>query len=201
VVSIRPASGGDAYVVTAHDVLWLSRAVEAEGSPREIVACALVNAFVLLYRRRVYNTLAEFVRAYSQPINPRWFLGGDLLAKETERLRRLGRESEADAQESAARKREHVHATRTQFGAKTREAVARALASSWRSDITDFAAPSLDATGRGMVPRSDPKPGENRFWTRLPGWGGYVVEGASSGGGAALVALAVGALLAKRLVG
>lgn len=68
---------GKTYEVTADDLTWLLRAVEAEGEPRSVVAKALVGRFLWLLPRSSYRTLADFVQAYSQPVNPRWLPGGD----------------------------------------------------------------------------------------------------------------------------
>lgn len=65
------------YEPTDEDRLVLARAVAHEGRPQRGVAWTLVQRFALLHPK-YYQTLADFVRAYSQPINPRWFPDGDL---------------------------------------------------------------------------------------------------------------------------
>jgi hypothetical protein len=123
------------------------------------------------------QTLAQLVRSYAQPVNPRWFVTGDLyLAK----LR-------TEAEHARALARERVHSARTSFDAGVERAVAAALARPFLSDVTDYAGPTVDASAR-YVARSPVVPGENRFWTRAAGWPGYVVDGA---GGAAWGPLAV----------
>jgi len=67
-------SGEVHYVLTAADFLDLARAVEYEGPPKLGVAWTLIQRFAYLYP--VYPTLSKFVKAYSQPVNPRWFPSG-----------------------------------------------------------------------------------------------------------------------------
>jgi hypothetical protein len=95
------------YSATDDDALWLARAVAHEGSPMDAVAWALVQRFALLYP--TYPTVAALVKAYAQPINPRWFPHGDLHAK---RLRQLASDPRRQADELArARRREQYAQT------------------------------------------------------------------------------------------
>lgn len=161
---------GGRYDVTGADRLWLTRAVEAEGPPQLGVAQALVNGFCAMQSKgRWRKPLADWVRAYAQPVNPRWYVGGDLY---------LLAWHSADASERlyaqrAAHAREVKHSARTQFSAPVLAAVQLALSTTFASDVTDYAAPHIDATGKGYVPRSAPLRGINRMWSRLPGWTGY----------------------------
>lgn len=170
---------GGQYSVTDADRLWLSRAVEAEGPPRDRVARALVNGFAYARSKGKYSgSLMGWVRAYAQPVNSRWFTSGDLFKKHL---------AQAPAEERAeltrrAYTREAKHATRTEFTPETVAAVNEALSGVYASDVTDYAAATLDATHKGYVPRSVAKVGENRFWTRAVGWTGYRwVDGGSDG--------------------
>lgn len=107
--------------IRPQDQLWLLRAVEAEGAPREMVAQALVNRWAYLVDHgyaQHFPTLASLVRAYAQPVNPRWYPGGDLHTGALER----GQDTEA-----RARTRRDVHSTRSAFAASTRAAVRRAM--------------------------------------------------------------------------
>lgn len=107
--------------IRPQDQLWLLRAVEAEGAPKEMVAQALVNRWAYLYDHgyaEQYPTLASLVRAYAQPVNPRWFPGGDLHVRALERGQ--------DTEQRAAKRRD-VHSTRSLFSASTRAAVRRAM--------------------------------------------------------------------------
>lgn len=187
--------GGKTYAPTADDELWLKRAVEAEGPNAHQVARALVNGFGFVFASgtyaTAYPTLAHFVRAYAQPINPRWFPEGDLF------LKSVGGAPTAADIAKAARRRD-MHATRNTFSADTIDAVREALSTSYPSDVTDYAAPTLDASKKGMVARSEATPGVNRLWTRKAGWPGYAVDGAVSGGLGTLLALALALYLATR---
>lgn len=123
----RPISSpkGKQLAVTADDRLWLARAVEAEGAPRDLVAQVLVNRWAWLADEHpgLYPTLTSLVRAYAQPVNPRWYPTGDLFAKRLERAP----EDERDALRAQAERREAVHSARTTFSARTDAAVTQAL--------------------------------------------------------------------------
>jgi hypothetical protein len=153
------AKGARAYVVTADDVLWLSRAVEAEGPPTKLVARALVNLFAWFRARHPGSayaaSLAALVRGYAQPVSPKW-------------------ENEGTA---AQRERRREARERVAFSDSTVEAVREALGQGWALDWTDYAAPTLDASSKGYQPRTEAVRGKNRFWTRAPGWTGYAVTG------------------------
>lgn len=72
--------------VTDDDRLWLARAVEAEGEPRDLVAQTLVNRWAWLVDQGAFRaSLGELVRQYAQPVNPRWFPDGDLAIAEMQR--------------------------------------------------------------------------------------------------------------------
>lgn len=175
-MTVALSAKGAAYTVTPVDVLWLSRAVEAEGEPRARVASALVNLFMRARARGSKQSLASLVRAYAQPVNPRWYPDGDLHI--------AAKKAGKDTAEKAAR-RLAVHSTRTAFAAKTKAAVESALMGAHAHDVTDYAAPHIDGAKKGYAARSEPKPGENRFWSRAPGWTGYAATrlGSTSGVG------------------
>lgn len=73
--------------LTEEDILWLMRAVVGEGGEPATVIWALASrwAFLRLWRRtingrpaaEVYPTFTSFIRAYSQPVSPRWLADGD----------------------------------------------------------------------------------------------------------------------------
>lgn len=128
------------------DRLWLLRAVEAEGDPRELVAQTLVNRWAWLTDTTPgrYFRLSELVRAYAQPVNPAWFPSGALFKKQYE---------SAPAPEQpkllqAAQRRQQQHATRTTFSDATQKAVYRALFGplTLPYGALHFAAPSLVRT-------------------------------------------------------
>lgn len=164
------------YRPTRDDRLWLLRAVQAEGPVHAQVAQALINRFTLLRHRdpSLYPTLAGFVRAYAQPVNPRWMRGGDKLRAALERADTDGRRR---LQMLAAKRAEH--SARTQFDAEVVAAVDRALTAGPvdlpAKDVTDYAAAAKDASSY-LEPRTAPRRGRNRLWTAAPGWPGYRVE-------------------------
>lgn len=129
-------------------MLWLARAVEAEGEPRKLVAQTLVNRWAWLLDKQptLYPTLAALVRAYAQPVNPRWYPDGDLFLKQ---LAKVSGEKERNALLDRARLRQTVHSTRSQFSAATRAAVESAM----RGPIlippgaTHYAIPGREAAG------------------------------------------------------
>lgn len=158
----RPLSWTDA------DATWLLRAVEAEGPPRDWVAQALVNRWSVLQDASpgTYPTLAAFVRAYSQPVNPRWFPGGDLLEAS---IARAPAAEQAQLRARAETRRD-THSRRAEFSDATRSAVARALEGpiTLPAGVTDFAMDSAQSRASHGTPyRSEP--GENAFWKRHPG--------------------------------
>lgn len=195
-IDAQARKAGALYQVTANDVLWLRRAVEAEGEPREAVAKALVNLFVLRMAARPASpqSLEKLVRAYAQPVNPRWFVGGDLY----EAALKKAEPGKRDVMRMAAQRRERVHSERTTFSEETDRAVMKALGGVVGSDVTDYAAPWVDGAAKGYEPRSAQEPSKNRLWTRAPGWAGYrAADGVAgqAGGFALLEALLPAALL------
>ncbi len=174
------------YAVTTDDRLWLLRAVQSEGPPQLDVARALVNLFCYLRAYGDKRALADVVRAYAQPINPRWFTSGDLYVAS---LAKAGSPQERATLVAKAQTRERVHSTRMKFDAGVIDAVKRALEQPFPSDVTDYAASWVDATSKGYAPRSEPGAGRNRLWTRAAGWAGYWVE--RSGGSVAVLLVCV----------
>lgn len=110
--------------ITTDDALWLARAVEAEGEPRPEVAQTLVNRWAWLEETQpgTYPTLTSLVRAYAQPVNPAWFVGGKLLVPYLN-----AHPEKAAAELDKAWRREHVHSVRSEFSERTRRAVQQAL--------------------------------------------------------------------------
>lgn len=75
------------YPVSDDDFLWWARAIWREGKPQITVGHTLLQRFTYLYSTSgIYKTLADFLQAYCQPINPLWFPGG---AKSEARIKRL----------------------------------------------------------------------------------------------------------------
>jgi hypothetical protein len=181
-VRLSSSRGSTPYDVTREDVLWLLRAVEAEGPDEMQVAATLLNGFLWARTRRNFRgSLAAWVRAYAQPVNPRWYATGDLHRRELERHP----EHAAELAAKAAR-RERVHSTREDFSNVTQAAVAAALNGPHAipRNATDYAAASLDATRKGYRPLAPPEDGRNRLWSR-PGafdWEGFVSDAAPLSG-------------------
>jgi len=169
---MKVTSGNGSKRVTTDDRLWMLRAVQAEGEPRRDVAQALVNLWMAAGK----GSLASLVRAYAQPVNPRWYLSGDLHKKAASEASSAARLASL---ESAARKREQFHSTRTVFDRATHDAVEWALSGQHATDVTDYAAAWVDAARKGYQPRTEAVRGVNRMWTRLPGWRGYTVDGSN----------------------
>lgn len=158
------------YLVSADDILWLHRAVQAEGPVQECVAQTLVNCFCLRRAQgATRGTLTDHVRAYAQPINPHWYSDGDLHIK----YLALKQDTEANAHV-----RETVHSARNYpFSPRVEAAVERALLQG-QVDIpkncTDYAAARIDASKKYRA-ITVAQPGVNRLWTRDRLWTGYSV--------------------------
>lgn len=164
------------YSVTSDDALWLARAVEAEGPVQAQVAATLINGFTFARARGYQKTLGTFVRAYSQPINPRWYASGDLF------LASLDGKSDSQKTEALkdAERRERVHSQRLAFTPGTQSAVMAALNGrvTLPRGATDYAAAYIDASHKQYVPLTPSTKGVNRLWSR-PGaadWTGYLVD-------------------------
>ena len=104
------------YELSDRDYVTLARAVELEGPPEDAVAWTLLQRFAYLYPR--YASVAQFVEAYAQPINPGWFPGGAMHLGYVQNLQDAGklREAELENQRAARRvanARMPLHAIRT----------------------------------------------------------------------------------------
>ena len=154
---------------TAADALWLRRAVEREGEPREWVAQALVNRWALLKDKggADYPTLASFVRAYAQPVNPRWYPDGD---RHLAALAAAPDEAKRAALIDRAQRRRDAYSVRKIFQPETEAAVARALKGpiTLPAGVTEYATDTASARRRHGVPMRA-EPGENAFWSHNPG--------------------------------
>ena len=67
-------SDGTAYALTAEDMLWTARAAVYEGGDPALTLWTLAQRFSQL--RNSFPTFTEFVRGFSQPVNPRWLRDG-----------------------------------------------------------------------------------------------------------------------------
>jgi hypothetical protein len=167
------------YEVTPTDVLWLMRAVQAEGPVYAQVAWILVNGFVWNRAQGSRDSLTAWVRKYAQPVNPLWFESGEKLA---EKLATATSEAQRTALVEKARTRERILSTRTKFSEPVQRAVHATLtgAYQYKPQATDYAKADFDASVRGYVPLAVITPGQNRPWRR-PGaedWEGFAVAGA-----------------------
>ncbi len=181
------------YEVTSEDVLWLQRAVEAEGPNPRHVAGVLANGFMWNRSRGSRMTFTDWIRAYAQPVNEAWYeSGGKHLAKFA------AAESEAERAELArkAHAREYVHSTRTKFSEATRLGVQAALRGAARipARATDYASPNVPSN---RIPLETIPKKRNRLYTRegTEDWEGYSVAGLH-GGSFPWAVLALGAGLA-----
>ena len=68
-------SDGTAYQLTSSDVLWTARATAYEGGDTAATIWTMAQRFAQL--RRSYRTFGEFVRGFSQPVNPQWLWEGN----------------------------------------------------------------------------------------------------------------------------
>ena len=189
-----------AYQPTHNDRVWLSRAVEGEGAPERLVAQALVNRFMWLRERdpKLYPTLADFVRAYAQPINPRWMQGGD---KFEARWRKADAAGKVRLRQQNARRQ--AHSTMTDFSDKTEDAVHRALTAGPvdlpSPDTTDYSAANMPEPGH-LVRKTEHVPGRNTFYAAkgARGWKGYGARVAPALGGAGALVVVLGLYLVTR---
>ncbi len=164
------------YQVTEEDIVWFLRAVEAEGAVETEVAATLLNGFCFQRTQGQTRNLTTFLRAYAQPLNPRWYIDGDLHLKEV----RNYTPEERQRADAVAKKRELVHATATEFSEVAKRAVVLALNGfvAIPKNATDYAAPHVNAARKKYEALADAVPGVNRLWAR-PGaqdWQGYRVE-------------------------
>lgn len=155
-------SEGPWYAVTPDDVLWLRRAVQSEGEPREEVARALVHLHAQLRERNARwreSPLAELVRAYAQPVSPAWMHGG-------------ARDANPDVVSAAERRREEA-VKRRSFDPAVLDAVEAAVTTSSRSVVTDYAAAHVDAAHKGYQLVRPGSRTVNALWLRWPDARGY----------------------------
>lgn len=100
-VTLRDRRNGIHTVrLTNADLLEFARAIQFEGQPYLAVAYALLQRWGFLFP--VYRSFGTFIKAYAQPINPRWFPDGDLHRREVERIRNSTTLTEAQRTERIA---------------------------------------------------------------------------------------------------
>lgn len=125
------------YPLTDLDQLDFARSVWREGKPQLAVAFTLLQRFAFLYSTtRPYKTLSAFLRAYVQPINPRWFSAGDLHLAYVAQLQRANKTAEIADENARAKKREQYAVTPiTQIPIEHRRLVAQVLGGQLRSPV------------------------------------------------------------------
>lgn len=166
------------YDVTREDMLWLCRAVESEGPDERQVAAILVNGFVWNRSRGGRGSLAQWVRAYAQPVNPLWYPGGD--GHEAKYAAATTDGERAYLLKKAVARRD-VHSRRTQFSPRVLEAVREALAGNVGipGPAVDYAAPNVRSTRIPLEPVPNKR---NRLYTRVGAqdWLGYLSSSAGA---------------------
>lgn len=167
-IILRSKTKNIVYEMTREDVLWFLRAIEGEGRPQAWVAATLINGYLFSKsnsRSGGLSTFTKFVRAYAQPINPIWYVGGEQYKRYFPKNPALQAEYTA-----LAVKRETVHSTLNVFAPTTSRAVEEALMGTVAipPNSTDYAAPTLESgpISRGLSPLTAPVKGENRFWAK-----------------------------------
>lgn len=71
---------GWSYELTPGDLLWAARMIEGEGGNQAGVLWTMAQRLALVHRSAPHLTFTDLIRAYSQPINPRWSRTGDFCA-------------------------------------------------------------------------------------------------------------------------
>lgn len=94
------------YTVTPTDRQWFIRCLWREGTPAETVGHTLLQRFALLASQGAkYPTMTSFLRAYCQPVNPRWFPGGDKSEAFIKRAEKRGDVAAAKTERERAKRR------------------------------------------------------------------------------------------------
>lgn len=77
---MKLVSTAGAYNMTRDDLLWAARMIEGEGGDDAATLYAMAQRFLFVLRPAGHRTFTSAIRAYSQPINPRWLADGDKCA-------------------------------------------------------------------------------------------------------------------------
>lgn len=93
------------YNIDDEDYLNLVRAVFFEGKPQNIILWTLLQRFAMLYSTGAYKNLSDFLKAYVQPINPKWFTNGALHQAYLKTLIEAGKNKEAEDEKRKAQVR------------------------------------------------------------------------------------------------
>lgn len=76
ILNIKKGDKTYKYKFTKEDILNLLRSVHKEGKQELAVAYSLVTRFALLYPS-TFSNFSTFLKAYVQPISPKWFPNGN----------------------------------------------------------------------------------------------------------------------------
>lgn len=146
VIRWKKADKAYEYALTETDVLDLTRSAWREGEPVAGVIHTLIQRYVATYPNKAWPSLSLFLRDYVQPINPRWFINGDLHIAYANRLK--GAEKDAAIERAKARE-QYAKTPLNKIPARHRQLVQAVLAGSLESpepQAQHFAASTAKAT-------------------------------------------------------
>lgn len=127
------------YQLTDRDRADFYRCIWREGAPQRAVGWTLIQRFALLHPKP-YATFGAFLRAYCQPINPRWFTSGKLHKAYHRRLVKIGDDRRAADELRRAQLREQYAVTPVeQIPSGFRQVVDRILSGRDVSPVPDAA--------------------------------------------------------------
>lgn len=63
------------YQLTPEDVMWAAKMASHEGDAKEVL-WTMAQRFALTYPGQQWSSFTEFIRSFSQPINPDWYSTG-----------------------------------------------------------------------------------------------------------------------------
>ena len=88
-----PVDNTKTILLTEPVCLWLARMCVGEGGSlctkehASLLIATVINRYLLHKYWRAWKDFVVFLRAFSQPINPRWAQGGDLVLKQLKRAK------------------------------------------------------------------------------------------------------------------
>jgi hypothetical protein len=163
-----PSEGARATVIiTPGEWLWFARSLNHEGAPMEGNAWTMLQRFAFMYPR--FKKFGDFVRAFSQPVNPKFYPDGskhlEWMAAATTDERR------ADLTRRAERRLRFAREGWSDISPRVKITLAKILAGELPSPVPgaiDFAAvadPEAHARARGLT-LVRATPGQNSFFTK-----------------------------------
>jgi len=69
-------AGDWTYILTNEDKLWAGRMAQFEAGNPAATLWTMTQGYALPRKHQLFRTFTRFIQNYSQPINPRWALGG-----------------------------------------------------------------------------------------------------------------------------